>query len=312
VAFWIWTAISAICLLGAIGSITETRAMGDVFVILILPLVLLYPATIDCFWYSEAELIELFLLVAVLWCLRRDEEGAAGVLLGLAALFKAYPIVMGGYLVATRRWRALASALVTGFVGLAIAGSTLGMRSLTGFVIAAGRETYAWHFLNLSMSGFLTRTYWRFFTALNSQTPRTILIVACQIGILFASYRLTRKHRDEIAENYGLWIVTMLLVCPIVWLAYLVLLIIPMVILLHSAALDSANRISVYAAMVSLALIFTIGPFAERIMRASRLLRLLDEGQFMALAVSYLSAYSLAADNDFNIQNRETRKAPVL
>jgi alpha-1,2-mannosyltransferase len=56
--------------------------------------------------------IPLFALIVAAWlCLRTGRDGWAGVLIGLAILFKIYPVLLLGYLLLARRWRAVLAAL---------------------------------------------------------------------------------------------------------------------------------------------------------------------------------------------------------
>ena len=292
-AFWLWTAASAMALIGTIVIVLKVAHPGRELGALVVAVLLLYPPTIECLWYSEAEMLVLFLLAGALWCMHRDAEVAAGIALGLAALLKAYPALLGGYLIATRRRRALASAAITGIVGLAVAVGLLGAASLTGFLFGA-HETFGWSFLNLSLSGFLTRTYWRLFTAYGHQGPRMVTILAAQIGVLTLTYSATRRRLAEDTGCYALWVVTALMDCPIVWLAYLVLLAIPIAALV--ARRSSTSKRSLRAALASLVLVFVMAALEHRFLD-SRLWHVLSEGQFLALACAYASAYWLVTDS---------------
>jgi Glycosyltransferase family 87 len=294
-AFWLWSVAGALALIGTFAILLSVVRPGREVGSLLVAALLLYPPTVECFWYAEPELIVLFLLAGAWWCMRRDAETAAGVAIGLAALLKAYPALIGGYLIATRRWRALASATITGVAGMAIAVGVLGVATLTGFLLEA-HETFGWSFLNLSLSGFMGRMYWRLFTAHGNQIPHLMITLAAQTGALALAYGATRRRpADDDGRCYALWVVTALVDSPIVWLAYLVLLIIPITVLV--GARRSANGRSLWAAAVSMVVVVAIPALGPHFLD-SRIWHLVSEVQFLALASAYASAYWLATDDN--------------
>jgi hypothetical protein len=286
-AFWLWTAVSAISLVATVLILLKMTRLGTTRGALLSAIFLLYPPTIQCFWYAEAELIVLFLLTCTLWCVTHDWDVTAGIALGLAASLKAYPGLIGGYLVATRRYRALASAGGTGVLGILLAVGILGVSVLTGFLLRT-HETFSWNFSNLSLSAFLTRDYWRLFTTYSPQFPRRVMVLGAQVCLAGLTYSVTAKPNADERMSYGLWVVTALMDSPIVWLAYLVLLAIPTMSLVR--ARPSASGTALSFAIASIALAFVMAPLENRFL-ASRLWHVLSEGEFLALGFAYISGY---------------------
>jgi len=116
-AYWIWVGAGILAFAMAISLLIKIMDLGSSSSALLVGIVLLYPPVIDHLWYAESEFVFLFLLVLAFWLLRAGKDVAGGALLALVALLKVYPAVMGGYLFATRRWKAFASAIVAGIAG---------------------------------------------------------------------------------------------------------------------------------------------------------------------------------------------------
>ncbi len=159
-------------------------------------------------------------------------------------------------------------------------------------------DTFLWSSLNLSLAGFVTRMYWRAFTALHDQTMRFALIFAAQLAIVALTYRVTRGGGNEArqAQCYALWMIAIVLISPIVWLAYLSLLVFPIIVLAANLASGSANFRAFTAMIVSAAILFSLAPFTDALAQ-SRPGRAVLEVQFIALLLSYLSMYWLVGDS---------------
>ncbi len=68
---------------------------------------------------------------------RRRRESLAGVAFGLAAFVKAFPALVGVWLLRRRAWRAVAAAVVTGTVGLALGLLAFGPETTVAYVTEA-------------------------------------------------------------------------------------------------------------------------------------------------------------------------------
>jgi hypothetical protein len=105
-AYWAWTAFNLLALgaalFGLIGELGPPGAEGWT----VAALMLLYPPIAINFWLAQSEIVLLAIFVLALAALRRGYHGRAGVILAAAALLRAYPLGMLGYLVARRNWRA--------------------------------------------------------------------------------------------------------------------------------------------------------------------------------------------------------------
>ena len=104
---------------------------------------LLYPPIAINFWLAQSEIVLLAIFVLALRALRRGYHGGAGVILAAAALFRAYPLGMLGYLVARRNWRASGYFLAACVIGCALAVAFAGLEPVASF--AGGATISATH-----------------------------------------------------------------------------------------------------------------------------------------------------------------------
>jgi hypothetical protein len=289
-AYWIWVGAGILAFAMAISLLIKITDLGSSSSALLVGNVLLYPPVIDHLWYAESEFVFLFLLVLAFWLLRAGKDVAGGALLALVALLKVYPAVMGGYLFATRRWKAFASAIVAGIAGVLITVAILGVRAWIELVVLDSKDTFTWNSNNLSLSGFVTRMYLKIFGAHANTTVRLALIGAGQLGVVACTYWITRRTRGQSANLrcYSLWVIAMLIVSPIVWLSYLPMLVIPIFELV--SVFESTRKVSsaLDAMILSVALLFALTPLFPFLMQ-SRAGRLVAEYQFVALVLAYLS-----------------------
>jgi glycosyl transferase family 87 len=259
---------------------------------------------VDHLWYAESEFLILFLLVWAFSLLRSGRSLPAGTLIALAALLKGYPVAMGGYLLVTGRWKALASAMVAGATGV------LGASAWIEFAALNSKDTFAYSLNNLSLSGFIWRMYTKVFAAHAIAGVRLALVVAALVGVMACTCWLTRS-REQAAHlrSYSLWVVAMLIVPPIVWLSYLPLLAIPIFDL--ASDVESTGTISLGAAAMALsvALLFTLTPLFPSLLQ-SRGGRLIAEYQFLALALAYLLiCATMTGKNSRSTRIRDDRDA---
>jgi hypothetical protein len=100
-------------------------------------LVLFFPLY-DNFCYAQVQLMMLFGLLAVQRLLARRADAMAGLLLSFLALLKLYPVVLVGYLLVRRRWRAIAWVALGIIAGTACTWLAFGGRILMVIPSASG------------------------------------------------------------------------------------------------------------------------------------------------------------------------------
>ncbi len=127
-AFWAWNGLNLAALIAAVilllhGSSLDTRLKWA-----LAALALLYAPVGEHFFYGQSKILVLFLLAAMMRCMERRHDAAAGLILGFAGAIRGFPLLLAGYLFMQRRTRALvwtgAGLALCGLVTVALLGST--------------------------------------------------------------------------------------------------------------------------------------------------------------------------------------------
>lgn len=185
--------------------------------------------------------LNLFLLLTIVgvWVAdRNDRPVTAGGLLAVAAAVKLFPGFLGLYFLLQRKWRALAASAVA-FVAITLATAAItGIETYTTYVEDILPRAADWKstWNNASLAGFWHKLFDpgsradRFVAPL--ELPRVALIgtmLSCAAVVGWwgvATWRAnSRRQRDH---AFGLGIVAMLLVSPVTWEHYFLLLLLPL------------------------------------------------------------------------------------
>ncbi len=102
----------AVCILASVYLATG-RVRGQKLALYLLPSLAVIPFVHDTYLLGQPALLLLALLLGGFACLRRGSPTAAGALIAAAAAIKAYPLLVAGYLIYRRQWRATAALAVT-------------------------------------------------------------------------------------------------------------------------------------------------------------------------------------------------------
>jgi alpha-1,2-mannosyltransferase len=186
------------------------------------PVALFYPVTLENVELGAVGPI-LALLVALSWC-HRDRIAASGVAVGFGIVLKLFLWPLVFWLVATRRWRSALIACATA-LGLALASW-----ALIGF---GGLADYATLLRKLSdLEAGNSYSAFAMLRALDvPELAASALVVALGAVLLALAWRAARPDaRDPLdgdRRSLTLAIAAALVLTPILWLHYLVLLVVP-------------------------------------------------------------------------------------
>ena len=162
-AFWAWNGLNLAALIAAVilllyGSSLDTRLKWA-----LAALALLYAPVGEHFFYAQKKILVLFLLAAMMRCMERRHDAAAGLILGFAGAIRGFPLLLAGYLFMQRRTRAL---VWTG-VGLALCGlvtvALLGVHQTLSFshgLFFVTRDRFLVIPINISLGAFISRLFW--------------------------------------------------------------------------------------------------------------------------------------------------------
>ena len=319
-AFWIWTAINFSALAIAMYLMLAHRHDLSARTSLLLAGLMLIsaPVNLNLYW-GQSQLIVLALMVAAMGAMDRDRDGAAGLLIAAAALLRAYPLLLIGYFVSRRKWRAVIFAMIGiaagGFATAAILGFSQTLNFIHGALWLTDYRVVR-RFDNLSLGPFVSRIFW----ALTSTAPgssddwvrRAAIAIADGIvlGLTIRATIADTSRRDPDWRFYSLWIATAIMLTPVGWHHYLVLLAIPFVQMVASAAQGRSSSRAIWMAALAYLLSaislraftrFMIPPPTAFQLTFPWLARALEEMSFFALLTGYIAAYWFATDDNCRI-----------
>ena len=131
-SYWTWFGLNVLALGLAFVLLLQNGRFDFAKEMTFVALAILYPPLLNHFKFGQSQIVVLLCLVLMMSSLRRDNQPLAGILLAFASMLRVFPIMMVGYLVVERKWRALrwtAAGLATiGFLTLVLVGRS---RSLT-------------------------------------------------------------------------------------------------------------------------------------------------------------------------------------
>ncbi len=171
-------------------------------------------------------------IVATWLFLRRDEDIAAGVCLGLACTMKLYPAVIALFFIASGRWRALAASVVTYAAVILAVTVRWGWRLWPRFIASDKDLVNFWvsSVHNGSLYGILTRAL----QPLGGRQPPShtatalfLVIASLLIAFFFVFSRRTARDRDDWEISFAFVAVLGPFLHPVAWEHYAVLWILP-------------------------------------------------------------------------------------
>lgn len=315
-AFWIWTAINFASLAIAMYLLlAHRRGLSEPTAWLLAGLILMSaPVNLNFYW-GQSQLIILMLMVAAMRAMKRERDGNAGLLIALAALLRAYPLVLLGYFAFRQKWRALAFATAGIAAGMFVTVGVLGLTQTLSFVHGASWVTdYSMinRVDNLSLGPFVSRMFWIFAgSASGSSTDwiRRSSIAVADLVVLGIAIRATLDDANRLDPDwriYSLWIATAIMLSPVAWHHYLLLLTIPFVQLITSASEGRSSARAIWMAALSFFFSavslrafnrFLIPPPTAFQISFPWLAGALEESSFLALLTGYIATYWFATDH---------------
>ncbi len=309
VAYWIWFAINAVALGVAIllllqdgtGGLSRSRkwVLGIAM--------LLYAPLGDHIAFAQVQVLILLMLVLVMRWLASGREIAAGLMLALTIMLRAFPIALAGYLLATRRWRALA-AMSIGFVVIGIVTTAgLGLNVVRSFLDGA-MLTVSHHPvslpINVAVAAFTTRLFWYAFGAAlpaGLEVARPTIVVIVELAILGLGLRAASHatgDRDADLAAFGLWVVIAVMLSPIAWIHYMVLFLIPFAQIAMAADRGACRPSTMWLFVASYFLVaISIGlrnPAGN--LGGERWFLVVAECAFVSVLLAFAAAYRLVFD----------------
>ncbi len=321
-AFWLWSALNAICLavsayllFGAgSGLAARTRWM-------LIAIVVWYPAVAGNLFFAQSKLQTLLFLTLMLSLMKAGRDGTAGIAFGLAILLRVFPLAILGYVLLYRRWRLLVFTATTCASGTLITILVLGIadtRSFTHGIATLTDQRWASMAQDLSINGFISRVFWTFSPPGQSgliDILRPAVVACVSFVILWMTVRATLAFveiQDRDWRLFSLWVVTSVFLSPISWLHYEVIF---LILFAELAAAVGHSRVSRRAIAMGLAnwlfaLLWAGGVDEYAIHARTWWQHIVAEFGFFSMLSAYLSAYWLAIDQPGAI-SIATRAIPI-
>ena len=309
----IWIAMNAAALMVSLIILIAPRYSGlDTRMALVIgALALLYAPITENFLFSQRQPLILLLLVLTMRALDRGREGVAGLLLGLAVAYRVFPVLIAGYFIVRRQWRPL---IFMGF-GLAIVGAVtvaaLGVPLCASYPDGMRSAMLVWRDpTDVALRAF----FFRVFFYLDGLRPdgrlevlRFATIATAQIVIVVLTAWPTYKRRGQRGSDrgldrstFGLWVAAAIVLSPLSWIHYMVLLLIPFVQIASAAKQHDCSPRAIWAALASYVLIGITRGLREVVVGATwweHGVKYLAEGSTVALLLGFLAAWWLATDS---------------
>jgi len=266
-------------------------------------------------YWGQSQLVVLALMAGAMRAMERERDATAGLLIAAATLLRAYPLLLVGYFLIRRKWRAVGFATAGIAAGVLVTFAALGSTQTLSFVHGTlGVTDYAVvkRVDDLSLGPFVSRMFWAFTgTAPGSSSDwaRRAAIAIADLVVLGVTIRATLASVDRGDADwriYSLWIATAIVLTPVGWHHYLVLLTIPFVQLVASAAQGRSSSRAIWMAALSWFLSavslrvfnrFLIPPPTAFQLNFPWLAGTLEETSFGALMTGFLAAYWFATDH---------------
>jgi hypothetical protein len=183
----------------------------------------------------------LILLITAAWSLdRHNRSGLAGIALGAAAALKLFPAFLFLYFLARRKWAALVPGCLSFVVLNGFALALFGADAFGTYVttVLPTLQNYQSSWNNFSLTGFWLKLFdpqehERVVPALRSSTAAHVAIYFTQAAVVvmtaWACWKSTKSGKTD--EAFAVCLVGMLLVSPITWNHYFLLLAMPLALL---------------------------------------------------------------------------------
>ena len=329
-AFWLWSGMGMVFLAMSLCLLLDGLPEHHGLRLSLVGLVILYPPITNNFVWGQTQLMLLFLFTLFMRWLASGRHALAGSIVGLAGLLKVFPLLLVGYLLARRQWKAIFYAglvlVAGGLLTLALIGVD---RSLDFLTVLPSITSQRWlgRPTNVALGAMISHIFWysaatrmdslagigthlrpglelaRRVTVLLAQLTVLVLTVYATFRSSSASSRLS-DNRDE--PVIALWVVSAVLLTPTAWIHYLVLLLIPYAVLLRQHLRGEASPRATWLGLASFVvgeLLMAVDLVPTTLPAASE--RMLRDFGFWAtligwpvsLLLAYAAIYSLAVED---------------
>jgi Glycosyltransferase family 87 len=302
-AYWVWIVINVAAFAAAfyVLLISFSRCIPSL-ALLIGGLAVSYPPFRENMMFAQSQGLVLCLVVLSMLAARRSHDNIAGGLIGFAALLRAYPFLLLGYFASRRRWSAISSAIFVMLIGGIFTLVVVGVRNSLGFVWAVGQSGSGYwpNFPeNVSIAAFVYRVFHGFSSepySPGASVGQIATVVICDASVLaLSAWSSIRAPAEEDYElrTFPVWVVAMVLVSPLAWIHYMVLLYVPLVLIAVAGIRRQTSTVAVAAAGFCYTVPLLRSAFLH-VLPARPALVVIMEMVFASVVFGFIAAYSHA------------------
>jgi Glycosyltransferase family 87 len=294
-AYWIWQAANLLCLAASLTLLSGAQAgFVSSFAAAFVLLTIFYPPIPAHFLFGQSKLPVLLLLVIAMRSLERNRDRSAGVALAIAVLLRFFPLVMTGYLVLQRRWRALTFMVLAIVIGALLTIAVSGLTNCVSFFVSASglvNDSVAEINRDISLYFFVSRKLAAISQNLGipGESVRLAVVYTIDLALVAATTRVTLAfppNGDPGSRLFSLWVATSIFLLPVAWDYDLTLMLIPFALITVAAAGRQVSRRTIAMAIIS----YVVLVWWEFVARSA------NEGGFYSMLAAYLAAYWFATD----------------
>lgn len=304
----IWIALNGAALVAALLLLIRPKysGMDTRMALAVAALALLYAPITENSLFGQRQTIILLLLVMVMRSLQRGREATAGMLLAVAVAYRIFPLLVAGYFIVRRQWRPLLymafGLAIVGAVTIAAIGLPVCLSYSHGMRLAMSATSDP---SDVAIRGVIIRSFARMFgDHLDSRIEilQVTTVLCAQLTILgLTVWPALRQPRPPVFDHpaYCLWVAAAVVLSPLSWTHYMILLLIPLIAIAVTAGRHQCSRRAFYAAATSYLLIAVAMNLRKSVVGADWWaygVRYTAEASSVALLIGFLAAYWFAAD----------------
>ena len=175
---------------------------------------------------------------------RQSRSNVCGILIGLAASIKLFPILLISALITRQQWRGVWSAFASLLVATVVTLMALGVDAYVTYatVVLPNLDRWRPDWINASLIGFFARLFApdaATLPLLANPPLATLLTALGGAAIAVLALIIVRRARPDFDATFGLVLTAMLLLSALTWAHYFVVLLLPLAIWVRRLTLAS-------------------------------------------------------------------------
>lgn len=305
-AYWVWQAASATMFAAALFLLLWPAYSGlsGAAALSLAGLAIIFLPVGNNFAIAQSKMTALVALATMLRLMERKRDWSAGIVLGVIGLIQVFPLLLGGYLLLTRRWRAVAATIATVLVGGVIVVAMAGPANAMSFVTAVGSLASArWlsETSNISIAAFISRTVWSIAGPARGgfvELVRNGCVLGADVVVLALLLRATdwRRGEDPDRRTFSLWTVAAVMLSPTSWFHYLLLLLIPFAMAASAATRGALSARVGWAMAAAYLAIGFVGAVLQSMSHNQPLQDQLRGLEFVCALIAFVATYWFALE----------------